>query len=164
MTNATPPAYLFGIDVLATDRVASMMARHGEALMAALVGPGDHGALSGADLAAAVTLAVKEATIKAVGGRPAGFCWPDIEVADAPRDDAVPAHVGALFDEFSRAAAFGLAHCVTVHLGPALAAAAAPQILPLDTRSFSHLRGSGQWGEIGGQVFAVVALWTAEVI
>ncbi len=48
-------------------------------------------------LAAAACLATKEAVIKLLGGRPSGFHWSDVALADVPPDGG-PAALGPLRD------------------------------------------------------------------
>ena len=76
-----------GIDVVSVARVRGSLEQWGETFRARLSGPDERAVWPADELAVATCLAVKEAVVKALGGRGRGFRWADVEVG--ARDSAV---------------------------------------------------------------------------
>jgi phosphopantetheine--protein transferase-like protein len=68
---------LFGVDAVDLDRIEALMSRHGERFLERIASPSEKLWFLAEPSAstAGLLFAVKEAVIKAVGGRPSGFTW-----------------------------------------------------------------------------------------
>lgn len=168
----TQPAYLFGIDIVPLARVEGMLARYGDTLTTRLAADDERAGPAATPAAhhVAALIAIKEATIKAVGGRPPGFGWHGINVT--PSLAAPPADIAALFDEFWREVGWTLpvaggAHPIAVRVTPTMAALVASRlpdelVPPAAEARVPDVAGLGQWGVRAGDVLAVVAMWRGD--
>lgn len=152
-------APLFGVDAVALDRMADLSAARGEALLARVAGPDDAEVAStlppGAELA--VLFAVKEAVVKAVGGRPEGFRWTDVvTVASATQTSAAVAGAAAVPAEAAE---------ILDALGAQVSAQSRGSLGVRLTGSLQDrlLCGAAQYGVRDGHVLAAVTLWTTDV-
>jgi holo-[acyl-carrier protein] synthase len=152
----TRQAFLFGIDVVTVVRVNAMLSRYGGAWttkVATSVELDWRGTIP-LPVHCAALIAMKEATIKSIGGRPPGFGWHRTEVV--PTTDGSPGRIANLFEEFNQAAGVTRPCHVELRLDLTQAAAAAAQLGVTSTES---VRGQGCWGQRDGEVFAVAAVW-----
>ncbi|MBA2281423.1 MAG: 4'-phosphopantetheinyl transferase superfamily protein [Acidimicrobiia bacterium] len=106
------------------------------------------------DVATAVCIAVKEAFVKLLGGRPEGFDWKDVEVHPPAALPAVPARLDAVTAVLAGAGAEG------VEYGPcSMSRAAASRFAALvRTPERPSAAPWAAWGRLGPDVVAV-ATW-----
>ncbi|HHW42797.1 MAG TPA: 4'-phosphopantetheinyl transferase superfamily protein [Desulfotomaculum sp.] len=93
-----------GCDVVDLPRLARILARDGQLFMDRILTGREAGWCCKGDLPVvekvAACLAVKESLIKALGGRPAGFHWTDLELL--PARPGTPGELVALWRELAR--------------------------------------------------------------
>jgi holo-[acyl-carrier protein] synthase len=157
---------LFGVDVLEVERVRAALQRHPGRLERTLADAAEwrHFRPARPALACAAAIALKEAAIKAIGGRPAGTGWHGLTVVGA--GPAVPGPAEDLVTEFARAVGVPAGHRVGLRLDHAHDRAAggqltAPAAAGPGRAGQARVAGLGWWGERGGEVCAVVTLWAA---
>ncbi|SHN27609.1 4'-phosphopantetheinyl transferase superfamily protein [Cryptosporangium aurantiacum] len=120
-----------GIDVVEVDRVARLVARYGGRLRRTIGSPAE-ASWAASTVRVAALFAVKEATVKAVGGRPPGFRWSGVSVTPS---DAVSPVLDALVDGVGLTSFSG----VRVDWPGAFS-------------------GVGRWGAADGHVYAAVVM------
>jgi len=155
-------AFLFGIDVVELARVDAALSRHDGTLAGRLATRDELGRRGATPLPVhcAALLALKEATVKAIGGRPPGFGWHRVEAL--PGRESPPERIAELFAEFHRAAGVTAPELVRLQLDPSVIDGAATALgLPQRTGRSGTAIGHGCWGVRSGQVFAVTALWAS---
>jgi phosphopantetheinyl transferase (holo-ACP synthase) len=156
--------FLFGVDVMAVDRVQAAMARQPTRLAATVADPAEWRRFptTAPALACAALLTLKEATIKAIGGRPVGTGWRGTEIVGPGSE--LPDPIAGLVEEFIRAVRVPAGYRVGLRLDHAHDRAAALQLGPAPTGrggdGSAWTSGLGWWGERDGEVYAVAALWT----
>lgn len=107
-----------GTDIVRVDRIAALVARHGDRFLNRVYRPGELTVLERIGPAAAAALAArwaaKEAFLKALGPRATGIPYRDVEVVrgegGAPRLALHGAAAGALADLGARGALVSLSH------------------------------------------------------
>jgi hypothetical protein len=161
------PPLLLGVDAVPLERVGELLAEYGGALAARIATPAEVVWAGPSVERIGVLLAVKEAAVKCLAGRPPGFRWQSLELdvagGPAPEPPAVVATTLAAFgsgvrpagdsgesgdtgdsdDQGCRVTGAALARARTL-LGAAPGAA---------------IRGVARRGTLDGHVLAAVALW-----
>lgn len=158
----TAPAVLFGVDVLDVRRVSRAIDYSGSAYVRHVTADGEPPLHPDGAVATAATVAVKEALIKAIGGRPPGFSWHDF-LAGSDTDTLVPATAGRLLEDatpqLGRATDIVLTeHCSYRVRGASLDAALTR--LGVADRDGASAVGSARWGRREETLVALAVLVT----
>ena len=170
-----PPAptrtLLTGVDVLDLGRVRRGMALAGVVYEHHLCSPAERVRLApdeAHETGLAARLAVKECVVKAMGGRPPGFTWHDVQVvpcvaastggtlSESPRQgrDAVAPQVEALADALGRATGLVVHRRASIHVTGASAVALADLL----GRAPGEVGAGAAWGAQGDVVIAVAVV------
>jgi holo-[acyl-carrier protein] synthase len=134
---------VIGVDVLEAARVERLLARYGRRMHRTIATPAETAWVGSSALRMAGLFAVKEAVIKALGGRGQGFRWTDIVVVPGVRPEPLPAVAVAALDGFA-------AGIPATTLTPVLAELQGN--LPAS-------RAVARWGGCGGYLYAVAVVW-----
>jgi hypothetical protein len=163
-SRSTSPPFLAGVDAVALERAGELLAEFGDALAARVATPAEAAWAGRSAVRMATLLAVKEAAVKCLAGRPPGFRWQWLALdagGGVPGVPELPEGVAAALAAFGAAgvravdgpdAGTGLAVRVT---GPGLDRARTL----LGAAPGAAVRGVARRGTLDGHVLAVVALW-----
>ena len=153
-------APLHGVDVVAVERAAELLAKFGDTVVRRVCTPSEASWVSLTPRRLAVLLGLKESAIKAIAGRPDGFRWQMVETSAGelrvpfPRRAGLPDPVHAVLDGFAAGIGLSEVEAVTVRLAkPALERA--DELLP----GPGELLGAGVFGVRDGHLFAATTFW-----